>query len=417
MPCLEVRGGTPLAGSVPVEGAKNAALPTLAATLLTDEPVHLRRIPPLRDVDVMLAMIERLGKGVERSEHTLDVVSRGVLREEADDDLVQRMRASFLVLAPIVARRGRALIPLPGGCTIGPRPVDLHLDGLSALGARVRRLDGAVEVTTDGLRAASLTLRYPSVGATEQLLMAASLARGQTVIGNAAKEPEVLDLARLLRAMGAEIEFAEDRFVVHGVDRLHGATHEVIPDRIEAATYLCAAAATGGAVEVAGVCPDHMAGVLDVLTACGARIATGESSVTAEFADRPRGATLETGPYPAVPTDLQPPLGATLSIAQGMSIVSDVVFPERYGYAQELSRLGADLTISHSRLEIRGVEKLRGVPVVARDLRGGAALVIAGLAATGTTTVSGVEHIDRGYTRLADKLRHLGGRIERIESA
>jgi UDP-N-acetylglucosamine 1-carboxyvinyltransferase len=413
VPELRIQGGGALHGAVVAEGAKNAVLPCLAAALLTDSPIELRRVPALRDVEIMAGTIDHLGKRVRTGRGVLSLQEGDALRVEAPHELVRQMRATFLVLGPVVARKGHAVVPLPGGCTIGPRPVDLHLQGLRQLGARVVELDGAVEVCADRLTGAAITLRYPSVGATEQLLMAGSLAHGTTTIRNAAQEPEVHDLARLLRAMGADIESTVDGFVIRGQRRLGSATHTVIPDRIEAATFLCAAGATAGEITVRGVLPEHLGAVLEVLHACGADVVRGDEEVTIRFDRRPRATEIVTGPYPAVPTDVQPPLSAMLSVAEGESRVRDAVFPERYAYASELRLLGAEISVHGDEAAIRGVPHLDGRSVAAPDLRGGAALVIAGLAARGTTVVSGTEHLDRGYTLLVEKLTQLGAHVER----
>ena len=414
---LLIEGGARLSGFVPVDGAKNAALPALAASLLTDEPVVLSRVPHLRDVAIILDMIEALGKGVVRSGDSVEVLHGTRLRGDADYRYVQQMRASFLVLGPLVTRLGRAVVPLPGGCSIGPRPIDLHLKGLERLGARVRRLDGSIEVSADRLVGAPIRLAYPSVGATEQLLMAAALADGDTTLAGAAVEPEVLDLAALLQKMGARVSRRDTTFLIRGVPELGGARHRIIPDRIEATTYLLAAGITRGEVTVGDARPDDMQHVLATLRSCGGEVTVDGSSVGATFPSRPRPLDLSTAPHPGFPTDLQPPLIALLCLAEGTSCIRDTVFPERFAHTRELQRLGADLAASDGVARVRGVASLRAATVSVPDLRGGAALVLAALAAHGTTDIRGVECLARGYADLAGKLTGLGATIEHIPTS
>ncbi len=411
---LTVSGGAPLSGRVTVEGAKNAALPACVASLLTDEPIVLERIPDLRDVETILATITSLGKAVSRTDSGITLTRRTPLRDEAEPRFVRQMRASFLVLGPLLARLGRALVPLPGGCTIGPRPVDLHLEGLRHLGARVEKQDAAVLVTTDGLRGAVIHLPYPSVGATEQLMIAATLATGETRIENAAQEPEIGDLASLLIQMGAEIDVRPGVIRIAGGRPLHGTHHTIIPDRIEAGTYLLAGAVTQGSVTVEGVVPSHLRGFLPVLRQAGATVREGEGMI-ATVAGRPRATAVTTAPHPGFPTDLHPPLAALLSLAAGKSQISEAVFEQRFGYVGPLRKMGARITVDGASAIISGVERLHGATVTAPDLRAGAALVLAGLAADGQTTIHGIEHLERGYARLDRKLAGLGGRIERTD--
>jgi UDP-N-acetylglucosamine 1-carboxyvinyltransferase len=413
---LRLEGGVSLVGTVPIEGAKNAALPCLAATLLTDSSVRLQRVPRLRDVELILELIQSLGKRVEIGADAVAIGPGAGLREEAEHRYVQQMRASFLVLGPLLARLGRAVVPLPGGCTIGPRPIDLHLDGLAQLGAEVDPRDGEVELRAKRLRGARIHLRFPSVGATEQLLMAASLAEGETTIQGAAREPEVDDLTELLRSMGARIERTPDGYRVDGVPRLHGAAHEVIPDRIEASTYLLAAAMTRGDITATGVAPGHLTAVLEILRRLGGEIEEDGDRLRARFAERPRALRCSAGPYPAFPTDLQPPLAAALTVASGESHVRDPVFPERYGYVSALRRMGAQVQVADGTARIQGVEALHGAEVSIPDLRGGAALVLAALAAKGPCLLEDAEILDRGYARLIPKFTSLGAHIARHDA-
>jgi len=412
---LLIEGGRSLSGTVQVEGAKNAVLPACAASLLTDEPVVIRRVPPLRDVRTILAVIEELGKEVHYADGTISILSTGSLRPRASREHVERMRASFLVLGPLLARLGRAEVPLPGGCTIGPRPVDYHLLGLQALGARVREEEDAVILSTGRLRGARIRLPYPSVGATEQLLMAASLAEGETLIENPSREPEVLDLVELMRKMGARIEEDEEMLAVEGVNGLHGAEHAVIPDRLEAGTYLIAGAITGGRVTTVGVRPVHLASLAAVLEEAGARVESSGDAITVAGEGMPQPVEVETAPFPGFPTDLQPPLVALLSLADGESTVRDPVFPERFGYVGELERMGARISVSAGTAQIIGVDGLHGAALTAPDIRAGAALVLAALAARGESRIDGLGQLDRGYAALESKLKGLGAEIERRE--
>lgn len=414
---LLIEGGRSLSGTVPVEGAKNAVLPACAASLLTDDPVVIHRAPPLRDVRTILAVIGELGKEVTYADGTISILPAGTLRPRASREHVERMRASFLVLGPLLARLGMAIVPLPGGCTIGPRPVDYHLHGLRALGARVREDEGVVTITAERLRGARFRLPYPSVGATEQLLMAASLAAGETFIENPSREPEVLDLVELLRKMGARIEENEGMLAVEGVNELHGAEHAVIPDRLEAGTYLIAGTITGGRVTAAGVRPAHLASLTAVLERAGARVERSGDTITVEGEGRPQPVEVETAPFPGFPTDLQPPLVALLSLADGESTVRDPIFPKRFGYVGELKRMGAEISVSAGAARIIGVEGLRGAALTSPDIRAGAALVLAALAAHGESRIYGLDQLDRGYAALESKLKGLGAEIARREDA
>jgi UDP-N-acetylglucosamine 1-carboxyvinyltransferase len=413
MESFHIEGGVPLSGTVRVDGAKNAALPACIAALLTDEPVVLHRVPQLRDVSTILYTLGTLGRRIVRHGDHVSIAAGEGLSAEAEAYSVRQMRASFLVLAPLVARLGRAVVPLPGGCAIGHRPVDLHLDGLRALGARVEERDGVVLVKSDRLVGAHIALPYPSVGATEQILMAASLASGETVIENGAIEPEVEDLACLLRKMGAEIEIDERTFHVAGRKKLHGAEHTLIPDRMEAGTLLLGGAITGGSVTVEGVRGDHLTPFLRSLESTGAGVTIEAEAVTVHGPTRPLPAEVVTAPHPGFPTDLHPPFVGYLALAAGSSSLVESVFEGRFAYIDALCEMGAQIARTGTTLMINGVESLQGRTVAATDIRAGAALVLAGLAAHGYTIVTQLEHIDRGYSSLEEKLKSLGARVER----
>jgi UDP-N-acetylglucosamine 1-carboxyvinyltransferase len=411
---LVIAGGRRLAGEIVIEGAKNAALPACVATLLTDDSVKLHHIPALRDVFTILATISSLGKRVSHTGTEVEVDPGGALSGEAEARYVEQMRASFLILGPLVARLGYAMIPLPGGCTIGRRPVDYHLRGLEQLGARVEQRSECVILRAERLSGTRLKLPYPSVGATEQLVMTATLAKGETVIENPAREPEIDDLIGLLRKMGAEIICESDRIRIFGVHGLHGAEHTIIPDRIEAGTWLIAGAMTGGEIEVRGIIPEHMKALSLILKEAGLSPSLqGESIVLAGA--RPRAVTVTTSPYPGFPTDLQAPLVSFLSLGTGKGIVSEGVFENRFGYVPALNRMGAKITVDGRTATVTGVPGLHAADVEAPDIRAGAALVLAGLAAQGETSVSFVERIDRGYTRIEEKLCALGAQVAREE--
>jgi len=410
---LRIDGGASLSGSVRADGAKNAALPACIASLLTDDPVVLHDVPQLRDVSTILYTLGTLGKRVVRHGDHVSIGAGERLVEEADAFSVRQMRASFLVLAPLLARLGRAVVPLPGGCAIGRRPVDLHLDGLRSLGARVTEEGGVVVVSCDRLIGARIDLPFPSVGATEQILMAAVLARGETRILNGAIEPEVEDVVCLLKKMGAQIETDGRTYTVTGMDRLGGAEHTLIPDRMEAGTLLLAGAMTRGAVSVLGANGTHLEPFLRPLRETGAEVTVNVEGVHVQGPARPRPVDVNTAPHPGFPTDLHPPLVAHLALAEGTSRMVESVFDGRFAYAEALSSMGAQLARSGSALVIHGVPGLRGGTVAAPDIRAGAALVLAGLVAQGETVVSHLDHIDRGYSGLEGKLRALGARIER----
>lgn len=410
---LLIEGGFRLSGHVEIEGAKNAALPACVASLLTDEPLVLHRIPQLRDVSTILFTLTDLGRRVVRRGTSAVLSSDRPLSQEANIYSVRQMRASFLVLGPLLARLGRAVVPLPGGCAIGERSVDLHLFGLKKLGARVEERSRTVYVKADRLRGARIDLAFPSVGATEQILMAAALASGATELRNASIEPEVNDLVALLRKMGAEIEVEGRTWRIAGKTELHGAEHTVIPDRMEAGTYILAGAITGGNVCVDPISASGLTSFLEALEAAGAAtVVDGDSLSIAEGGDR-RAIRVETGPHPGFPTDLHPPLAAWLSLVPGTNVVAETVFERRHTYADGLRAMGAQIAIHGTSVTITGVDRLQGRTVVAPDIRAGAALVLAGLAADGTTEITGLGTIDRGYSCLETKLKRLGARIER----
>lgn len=417
MKSLVIEGGEPLSGVVPISGAKNAALPSCIASLLTEDPVILHSVPQLRDVSTILYTLGALGKRVVRHDTSVSIATGGTLIPEANAYSVGQMRASFLVLGPLVARLGRAVVPLPGGCAIGARPVDLHLEGLRALGARVEERVGVVVVSADRLIGGTIRFPFPSVGATEQIIMAACLAQGETIIHNAATEPEVMDLIDLLSKMGAEISVGDRMIHVMGKRSLGGAEHTLIPDRMEAGTLLLAGAITRGSVSVSPVCPEHLSVFLESLRATGLGLEVKDMTVTVRCSERPKATKLETAPYPGFPTDLHPPMSAFLSTVVGTSAIVESVFECRFAYTSALSKMGARIVQDGTTLTIQGVDELIGQQVEAPDIRGGAALVLAGLAARGRTIITGLDHIDRGHANLETKLRAIGARIERREDS
>jgi UDP-N-acetylglucosamine 1-carboxyvinyltransferase len=411
---LLIEGGVPLTGEVAVSAAKNAALPALAAALLTSRAVTLTNVPDLGDVRTMLKLLATLGGVVTRRGRETAVTVERVTSDLASYELVSTMRASVLVLGPLVARHGSARVALPGGCAIGVRPIDQHLKGLATLGAEIAIENGYVVARARRLRGARLTTDLVTVTGTENLMMAATLAEGITVIENAAREPEVGDLAALLVAMGARIHGIDtDRLEIEGVPELGGAVHRVVPDRIEAGTLLVAGAITQGDVCVTDVVPDHLAAVLAKLEECGVTVERGPDWVRARGGDRPRPTDIVTSPFPGFPTDMQAQLMALLGLADGRSKVTETIFENRYMHAAELARMGARITTDGSIALIYGVDAYQGAPVMASDLRASAALVLAGVAARGRTQVSRIYHLDRGYERLETKLGALGARIER----
>jgi UDP-N-acetylglucosamine 1-carboxyvinyltransferase len=415
-----IRGGRALSGQIPISGAKNAALPILAAGLLTAEPLILRNVPELADIDSMRRLLETLGMRVtvvNAEPGRLDVATPVIAGTLAAYDLVRKMRASVLVLGPLLARSGEARVSLPGGCAIGPRPVDLHLRGLEELGAEIELREGYIHARArHGLKGAEIRLDLPSVGATENLLMAASLADGETVIANAAREPEVVDLARCLVAMGARIEgIGRGTLVITGVPRLHGGEHSVLPDRIELGTYAMAAAMTGGALELLGGRMQLIQTVAEKLEEAGVAVAPSELGITVSGrAAKPIGVDVMTQPYPGFPTDLQAQFMALMCTAEGASMITETIFENRFMHVPELTRMGARITVHGGSALVRGVGRLIGAPVMATDLRASVSLILAGLAAEGETMVNRVYHLDRGYERLTEKLVACGAEIERV---
>ena len=411
---LEIDGGVPLRGSVRVSAAKNAALPALAASLLTAEPVRLTNVPDLVDVRTMVRLVETLGATIRRERGELAAQVARVTNDVAPYDLVSTMRASVLVLGPLVARYGSARVALPGGCAIGVRPIDQHLKGLARLGAEIAIENGYVVARASRLKAARIATDLVTVTGTENLMMAAALAEGTTVIENAAREPEVVDLATLLTAMGARIRGAgTPRVEIEGVSELAGTSHRIIPDRIEAGTLIVAGAITGGDVTVTDLVPDHLSALMAKLDECGVALEVGPTSVRVRGSGRPRAADVTTSPFPGFPTDMQAQVMTLLGLADGQSRVTETIFENRFMHVAELARMGARIETDGAIAVIRGVSRYQGAPVMASDLRASAALVLAGLAAHGRTTVSRVYHLDRGYERLETKLAALGARIER----
>ncbi|MDD3748594.1 MAG: UDP-N-acetylglucosamine 1-carboxyvinyltransferase [Candidatus Bipolaricaulis anaerobius] len=408
---IGIEGGRPLRGTVRAAGAKNAALPAVMASLLTTEPVVLENVPHLLDVDAAVALAQAVGKEVTWQDSVILLRGGDELAPEAPAELVQRMRASFLALGPILARTGESRMPLPGGCAIGPRPVDLHLVGLRQLGATFDVRGGMVHAHAPRLRGTTVYLDYPSVGATEQLLLAGALAHGTTTVVNPAREPEVVDLGWLLSAMGAEVTWHEDRVTVWGQRTLGGATHRVIPDRIEAGTYLLAGAITRGEVTVEGARPDHLDALLAKLSEAGARVETNGDRITVGVEGRPEAVNVQTLPYPGFPTDLQPPLIAFLATARGRSTARETVFASRFNYVGALAQMGAQVQVSGDTVLTDGVETLHGAEVEATDIRAGAALILAALAADERTAIRGEMHLARGYADLPAKLRGLGAEV------
>lgn len=415
---IVARGGRRLEGWVRIDGAKNAVLPIIAASLLAEGEVTIEDVPNLEDVRTICRVLECLGASNEYIDGSLTIDPRGIDRIEAPYEEVRRMRASFLVMGPLLAKFGRARMSLPGGCAIGTRPIDLHLKGFEALGAKVYIGHGFIEARAERLVSAPIYLDFPSVGATENIMMAATLAQGTTVLENAAEEPEIVDLANFLSAMGARIRGAGTRVIkVEGVSGLSGARYSVIPDRIEAGTYMVAAAITGGRVVVDNIVTDHLKPIMAKLREAGCEIrelAGGELEVIGP--ERPEPLDVKTLPHPGFPTDLQAPIMALLTLAEGTSVVTETVFENRFMHVDELKRMGAHIKIDGRSAVIRGTKQLTGAPVTATDLRAGAALVLAGLAADGETSVSGVSHLDRGYQDFVGKLRALGADIERREN-
>ena len=424
MDIITISGGNRLSGTIPISGAKNSALALLPCALLTDEPVTLRNLPRLADVDSFGHLLNQLGVSTtiegarpEDFGRVMTLKAGRITSTEAPYDIVRKMRASILVLGPLLARAGECRVSLPGGCAIGNRPIDLHLKAMEALGARIETQAGYVVARQPdgGLPGGTISFPVVSVGATENALMAAALANGTSVLKNAAREPEIVDLCNMLNAMGAEIEGAGSAtLTVHGADRLHGCTYRVMPDRIEAGSYACAVGIAGGEVTLAGAKADDMDATLDALARTGVEVTRGARDVTVGSDAKLRSLSLSTAPYPGLATDMQAQLMAMLCLADGTSVLTETIFENRYMHVPELNRMGADIETKGRTAVVRGVDSLAGAPVMATDLRASMSLVIAGLAASGETRLQRIYHLDRGYERLEEKLAAVGADIERV---
>ena len=413
-----ITGGTALKGEIPTNGSKNSALPALAAALLTEEPVTLKRIPRVRDIRTMQRLLVDIGTKAEVDGQTLRLTTEKIVCAEAPYELVKTMRASSLVLGPLVARSGRARVSLPGGCAIGARPINLHIFGLEQLGARIHQAHGYIEAeAADGLRGAVVHFDRITVTGTEDLMMAAVLARGETVLRNAAREPEVVDLAELLIGMGARIEGAGSSTIrIEGVERLHGTEHTIIPDRIEAGTFLVAGAITGGDVTVTGCIPEHVGALVSKLQQAGVEVTQPDATtLRVRGGGRIRSVDMTTEEYPGFATDLQAQYMALMTQAEGIAIIVETIFENRFMHAQELARMGANIRLDGRQAIVAGPRELTGAGVIASDLRASASLVLAALVAKGETIIDRVYHIDRGYERIEDKLARVGAKIRRVE--
>lgn len=414
---LVIRGGVPLTGTVRVSGAKNSVLPIIASTLLAGGACGLNGVPWLADVTTIVDLIQCIGAETEWDGDCLTVTAKSVKNCEAPYECVSKMRASFLIMGPLLARFGQTRVSLPGGCNIGTRPIDLHLKGFAALGAQITKENGYVDARVKGrLKGARVYLDFPSVGATENIMMAASLADGVTQIENAAEEPEIVDLANFLNAMGGRVSGAGTNLVtVEGVSALKGANHNIIPDRVEAGTYMVAAAITGGDVYIENVITDHLKPVIAKIEEAGAKVQSEGKGVRVIGVDKILPANIQTLPYPGFPTDMQAQMTSLLTKAKGTSVIVETVFENRFMHTEELARMGADINVNGRVAVVNGVPELFGARVQATDLRGGAALILAGLAAKGETEISLIHHIDRGYENLETKLRELGADIKRVK--
>ncbi len=412
-----IQGGNPLSGLVEIGGSKNAALPILAATLLSETPSIIRNIPDLLDVNTMILVLQSLGVRIEKiAKGAYQIFPDSLIKSDAPYELIRKMRASFLVTGPLITRLRRAQVPLPGGCAIGSRPIDLHIKGFLHLGVQVSMHSGYVEAWVDQLHPGEIYLDFPSVGATENIMMLASVIPGDSVIAKPAREPEVTDLANFLKAMGAKIDgVGTDTIVIHGTPKLYGCDYSIINDRIEAGTFCVAAAVTGGNVEIKGVNHVAMRSIVTKLEEIGARVTkVSEDSLLVSMKVKPHATDIKTMPYPGFPTDMQAQFMTLLCLADGVSVITETVFENRFAHVGELERMGGNIKVEGRSAIVVGVEKLTGTQVTASDLRAGAALVLAGLAAEGTTNVYGVSHVDRGYENLEKKLLKLGASIKRV---
>jgi UDP-N-acetylglucosamine 1-carboxyvinyltransferase len=416
---LLISGGIRLNGEIRISGAKNAALPIIVSTLLADEPVTICNIPHLHDITTTMELLGRMGVSITMDENMSVEVDTTTIKEfVAPYELVKTMRASILVLGPLLSRHGKAEVSLPGGCAIGSRPVNLHISGLEAMGADIKVEDGYIKAKAKRLKGAKIVLDVVTVTGTENLLMAAVLAEGTTILENAAREPEVVDLANCLIAMGAKVEGAgTDTITIEGVERLHGARYSVLPDRIETGTFLVAAAATGGRVKLKDTDPSLLDAVISKLEEAGATIETGDDWISLDMhGKKPKAVDISTAPYPAFPTDMQAQFCILNAIAEGTGVISENVFENRFMHVQELQRMGAEINLKGRSAFITGIKKLNAAPVMATDLRASASLVIAGLIAEGETVVERIYHIDRGYECIEEKLQQLGAKIRRVPS-
>ncbi|MCW2278859.1 UDP-N-acetylglucosamine 1-carboxyvinyltransferase [Heliophilum fasciatum] len=413
--CIRIKGGTPLRGTVAISGAKNAILPIMAAALMSKGRCELQEVPQLQDVLVMCEVLRHLGATVTSQGNSLVIDAGQATTAEVSSDLMRRMRASNLVLGPLLARFGRVRLFHPGGCSIGSRPMDLHVKGLGKMGAVFEERFGYYQVEATRLQGAEIHLDFPSVGATENLMMAACLAKGTTVIRNAAKEPEIVDLQNFLNSMGAKVRGAGlDVIRIEGVDELHDCQHTIIPDRIEAGTFMIGAAMTGGDIRLTNVIPEHLEPIMAKLREVGVGIIDEGDSIRVFAQQAHQAVNLKTMPYPGFPTDMQPQLMALMTISEGTSIITESIFENRFKHVDELRRMGADIRLEGRVAIVKGVPRLSGAVVEATDLRAGAALILAGLSAENGTTVEKIFHVDRGYERLVEKFSSLGAKIERI---
>ncbi|HTJ64295.1 MAG TPA: UDP-N-acetylglucosamine 1-carboxyvinyltransferase [Alphaproteobacteria bacterium] len=424
---IVIKGGKPLSGIIPISGAKNAALPIMAASILTDQTLTLTNVPHLADITTMANLLRPMGVEIgigarvndPHGGHTMELTAREIVDSTAPYDFVRKMRASVFVLGPLLARVGEAKVSLPGGCAIGARPVDLHCQGLEQMGAIIDLDGGYINATAPkGLSGARIVFPKVSVGATENLMMAASIAKGETQLINAAAEPEVVDLANCLNAMGADIEGAGTNIVtIRGVPSLHGANYRIIPDRIETGTYAIAVAVTGGRVELVGARMDHVSSLMETLSRAGVDVSETEEGLSIARLNGIKGVDIMTEPFPGFPTDLQAQAMSLMTVAEGAAMITETIFENRFMHVPELARMGANITVHHGSALVRGVDKLRGAPVMATDLRASVSLVVAALAAEGETIINRVYHLDRGYERLEEKLAACGADVTRVREA